>query len=71
MDGQQLVPSIIWSGYGTRAENLAAGIGLIFLGLNFLRNADIGQISHFWMGTDYQNFQSFFKFSEVMNSEFW
>jgi hypothetical protein len=25
---------------------------LIFRGLNFSRNADIGQISHFWMGTN-------------------
>jgi hypothetical protein len=24
---------------------------LIFRGLNFSRNADIGQIGHFWMGT--------------------
>jgi hypothetical protein len=26
---------------------------LIFRGLNFSRNADIGQISHLWMGTNY------------------
>jgi hypothetical protein len=34
-----------------RSENLTAGIWLIFRGLNFSCNADIGQISHFWMGT--------------------
>jgi hypothetical protein len=32
-------------------ENLTAGIWLIFRGLNFSRNADIGQIGHLWMGT--------------------
>jgi hypothetical protein len=26
---------------------------LIFRGLNFSRNADIGQIGHLWMGTSY------------------
>jgi hypothetical protein len=26
---------------------------LIFRGLNFSRNADIGQIGHLWMGTNY------------------
>jgi hypothetical protein len=51
MDGQQFLPSIIWSRYGTRTKNLTAGIWLIFRGLNFSRNADIGQISHLWMGT--------------------
>ena len=35
-----------------RVENLTAGIWLIFRGLNFPRNADIGQIGHFWMGTN-------------------
>jgi hypothetical protein len=34
-------------------ENLTAGIWLIFRGLNFSRNADIGQIGHLWMGTNY------------------
>jgi hypothetical protein len=34
-----------------RTKNLTGGIWLIFRGLNFSRNADIGQISHFWMGT--------------------
>jgi hypothetical protein len=34
-------------------KNLTAGIWLIFRGLNFSRNADIGQIGHFWMGTSY------------------
>jgi hypothetical protein len=42
---------IIWS-RSRRAENLTAGIWLIFRGLNFSCNADIGQISHFWMGTN-------------------
>jgi hypothetical protein len=60
MDGHQLVTSIICSRYGARVENLTApmrgsgsstGIRLIFRGLNFSRNADIGQISHFWTGT--------------------
>jgi hypothetical protein len=32
-------------------KNLTAGIWLIFRGLNFSRNADIGQIGHLWMGT--------------------
>jgi hypothetical protein len=26
---------------------------MIFRGLNFSRNADIGQIGHLWMGTNY------------------
>jgi hypothetical protein len=30
-----------------------AGIWLIFRGLNFLRNKDIGQIGHFWIDTIY------------------
>jgi hypothetical protein len=34
-------------------ENLSAGIWLIFRGLNFPRNADIGQIVHLWMGIGY------------------
>jgi hypothetical protein len=33
------------------AKNLSGGIWLIFRGLNFSRNTDIGQIGHFWMGT--------------------
>jgi hypothetical protein len=33
------------------AKNLTTGIWLIFRGLNFSRNADIGQIGHLWMGT--------------------
>jgi hypothetical protein len=33
-------------------KNLTAGIWLIFRGLNFSRNADIGQIGHLWMGTN-------------------
>jgi hypothetical protein len=42
----------IWSRYGTHTKNSTAGIGLIFRGLNFTRNADIGQIGHLWMDTD-------------------
>jgi hypothetical protein len=41
----------IWS-RSRRAENLTAGIWSIFRGLNFPRNADIGQIGHLWMGTN-------------------
>jgi len=40
----------IWS-RSRRAKNLTAGIGLIFRGLYFSRNADTGQIGHLWMGT--------------------
>ena len=40
----------IWS-RSRRVKNLTAGIWLIFRGLNFSRNTDIGQIGHFWMGT--------------------
>jgi hypothetical protein len=52
MDGHQLVLSKIWS-RSRRAKNLTTGIWLIFRGLNFSRNADIGQIGHLWMGTIY------------------
>jgi hypothetical protein len=41
----------IWS-RSRRAKNLTAGICLIFPGLNFSRNTDIGQIGHLWMGTN-------------------
>jgi len=51
MDGHQLVLSQIWS-RSRRTKNLTAGLGLIFRGLNFSRNADIGQIGHLWMGTN-------------------
>jgi hypothetical protein len=30
--------------------NFAAGIGLIFRGLKFSINAEIGENSHFWIG---------------------
>jgi hypothetical protein len=33
---------------------------LIFRGLNFSRNADIGQIGHLWMGTN-SKIQNYFK----------
>jgi hypothetical protein len=52
MDWHQQVPAQIGSRYRTRTKNSTAGIWLIFRGLNFSRNADIGQISHFWMGTN-------------------
>jgi hypothetical protein len=45
MDGHQLVLSQICS-RSRCAKNLTAGIWLIFRGLNFSRNADIGQIGH-------------------------
>jgi hypothetical protein len=32
---------------------LTAGIYIIFRGLKFESDAEIGSISHFWMGTDY------------------
>jgi hypothetical protein len=47
----------IWS-RSRRAKNLTAGIWLIFRGLNFLRNKDIGQIGHFWMGTNLQRLRT-------------
>jgi hypothetical protein len=34
-----------------RAENLTASLWLIFRGLNFSRNTDIGPIGHLWTGT--------------------
>jgi len=42
---------ISWETYLGRAKNFTAGIWLIFRGLNFSRNADIGQIGHLWMDT--------------------
>jgi len=38
-----------------RVKNLTAGIGLLFQRLIFLRNTDIGQIGHLWMGTGSEN----------------
>ena len=40
----------IWS-RSRRAKNITAGIWLIFRGLYFEYNADIGQIGHLWMDT--------------------
>jgi hypothetical protein len=50
IDGQQLVPSIFSSSF-RRAEILTAGIGVIFRGLKFPPNNEIGENSHLWMGT--------------------
>jgi hypothetical protein len=46
-------PQIVKFIRDTAAENLIAGICLIFRGLNFSRNADIGQVGHLWMGTNW------------------
>jgi hypothetical protein len=50
IDGHQLVRSIFSSSF-RRAEILTAGIWLIFRGLKFPPNNEIGENSHLWMGT--------------------
>jgi hypothetical protein len=54
MDGVNLCPSRneIFSSSFRRAEILTAGIWLIFRGLKFPPNNEIGENSHLWMDTN-------------------